>query len=143
MALLQPLQPPRARPLTLPRSPRPPLRLLPQLATAPGEKAKPLTFAVILAGLLVAGSLVLLVINTLLAQDAFVLHRLQQKVTSLTAEEQAVTSLTERESSPESLASKATSLGMVPGETPVFLDLSTGKIVGVAQKTAVSAMAAR
>ncbi len=141
MALLQPLQP--TKPLAPSSPPRPSLRLLPQLAPAPGKKAKPLTFAVILAGLLVSGSLVLLMINTLLAQDAFVLHHLQQKVTSLTAEEQAVTSLTERESSPQSLAAKATSLGMVPGQTPVFLNLSTGQIVGVAQKTTVSAMAAR
>ncbi len=89
------------------------------------------------------GSLVLLLINTLLAQDAFVLHRLQQHVATLTAEEQAVTAITDRESSPDSLASKATVLGMVPGETPVFLDLNTGKVVGSTGKAAKNLLATR
>ncbi len=78
-----------------------------------------------------------------MAQDAFVLHRLQQQVSTLTEQEQAITAFTARESSPDSLASKATALGMVPGGTPVFLDLDTGKVVGVAQKDANSALATR
>ncbi|HUW77143.1 MAG TPA: hypothetical protein VMV52_00145 [Candidatus Nanopelagicaceae bacterium] len=71
------------------------------------------------------------------------LRNLQEQVTSLTAQEQAVTSLTDIESSPGTLASKATALGMVPGGTPVFLDLSTGKVVGVPEKSAKSALAIR
>lgn len=78
-----------------------------------------------------------------MAQDAFVLHRLQEQVSTSTAEEQAVTTITSRESSPDSLASKANVLGMVPGQTPVFLDLSTGKVVGVARKATKSVLATR
>lgn len=139
MALIHPL----GRPLPRPPAPRPRLRLLPQLRTLPTQKAKPVTFAVILSVMLVFGSLSLLLINTLMAQDAFVLHRLQQQVSTLTEQEQAITAFTARESSPDSLASKATALGMVPGGTPVFLDLDTGKVVGVAQKDANSALATR
>ena len=107
------------------------------------QKAKPVTFAVILSAMLVVGSLILLLINTLMAQDAFILNRLQQQVSTLTDQEQAITELTAHESSPESLASKAIGLGMVPGGTPVFLDLKTGKVVGIVQKTANSGSAAR
>ncbi len=141
MALPQPLNSPSARPR--PKPLRPNLRLLPQLRSVPSQKAKPVTFAVILSAILVVGSLILLLINTMLAQDAFVLRHLQQQVSVLTANEQALTASAARESTPESLASKATGLGMVPGETPVFLDLNTGKLVGVAGKATKSVLAAR
>lgn len=147
MALLSPQQRPLTGslpcPLPTPPAPRPSLRLLPQLRTLPAQKAKPITFAVILSAMLIMGSLILLLVNTLMAQDAFVLHRLQQQVSTLTDQEQAITAFTARESSPESLATKATALGMVPGGTPVFLDLNTGKVVGVAQKSTSSALASR
>ncbi len=143
MALLQPLNPSKPRPLAKPKPSRPSLRLLPQLRPIPSQPAKPVTFAVILSSILVLGSLVLLLINTLLAQDAFVLHRLQQHVATLTAQEQAVTAITDRESSPDSLATKATLLGMVAGETPVFLDLNTGKVVGAPGKTTKNLLATR
>ena len=143
MALLQPFDPSKSRRLGQPEPSRPGLRLLPQLRPIPAERAKPVTFAVILSSVLVMGSLVLLLINTMLAQDAFVLHRLQQHVATLTAEEQAVTAITDRESSPDSLAAKATVLGMVPGETPVFLDLSTGRVVGAPGKAVKNLLAAR
>lgn len=143
MALMQPLLEPLHKPARKAPEPRPSLRLLPQLRTLPEQKAKPVTFAVILSALLVMGSLVLLLINTLMSQDAFVLNRLQQRVSTLTDQEQTITALTALESSPNSLAEKATVLGMVPGGTPVFLDLKTGKIVGVTQKIANSAMAKR
>jgi hypothetical protein len=145
MALPHPLSrpQPRSRPQATRSAPRASLRLLPQLGSIPTTKAKPITFAAILSAMLVVGSLVLLLVNTMLAQDAFVLHGLQQQVTSLTAQEQAVTALTDAQSSPETLAIKATALGMVPGGTPVFLDLNTGKVVGVAEKNANSALAIR
>jgi hypothetical protein len=147
MALPHPLTRPQARPVPRPvlkrPTPRTSLRLLPQLGSIPTKKAKPVTFAAVLSAMLVVGSLILLLINTLLAQDAFVLHGLQQQVSTLTAQQQAVTALTDTESSPESLAIKATALGMVPGGTPVFLDLNTGKVVGVAEKASNSALAIR
>jgi len=143
MALLNPSARPIPQPIPKPAQPRPTLRLLPQLRSLPNQKAKPVTFAVILSAMLVVGSLILLMINTLMAQDAFVLHHLQQQVSSLTDQEQAITALSAHESSPDSLAAKATALGMVPGGTPVFLDLSTGKVVGVAQKNPNSTLATR
>ncbi|OIQ68844.1 hypothetical protein GALL_495580 [mine drainage metagenome] len=116
---------------------------MPQLRSLPTQKAKPVTFVVILSAMLVLGSVVLLLINTLMAQDAFVLHNLQQQVSTLTDQEQAITALTAHESSPGTLASKAIGLGMVEGGTPVFLDLNTGKVVGLAQKLPNSALAIR
>lgn len=147
MALLHPLLEPVTNPVAkpIPKAPeqRPILRLLPQLRTLPEQKAKPVTFAMILSALLVMGSLILLLINTLMSQDAFVLNRLQHQVSTLTDQEQAITALTAWESSPNSLAEKASALGMVPGGTPVFLDLRTGKVVGVTQKDVNSARAKR
>jgi len=147
MALSQPILEPLVKPLpkALPKAlqPRPSLRLLPQLRTLPEQKAKPVTFAVILSALLVMGSLVLLLVNTMMAQDAFVLNRLKQQVSTLTDQEQAITALTSWESSPSSLAAKAMELGMVPGGTPVFLDLQTGKVIGVTKKSANRTTASR
>jgi hypothetical protein len=148
MALPHPLTRPQAHQVARPQAhrrlaPRTSLRLLPQLGSIPTKKAKPVAFAVVLSAMLVVGSLILLLINTMLAQDAFVLHGLQQQVSTLTAQEQAVTALTDTESSPDSLAIKATALGMVPGGTPVFLDVNTGKVVGVAEKNVNSALAIR
>jgi hypothetical protein len=131
------------RPAPKRQAARPNLRLLPQLGSIPAKKAKPVTFAVILTAMLIVGSLVLLLINTMLAQDAFVLHGLKQQVSTLTAQEQAVTALTDSESSPESVAIKATALGMVPGGTPVFIDLNSGRVVGLAEKPSDSALAIR
>jgi predicted DsbA family dithiol-disulfide isomerase len=67
--------------------------------------------------------LALLLINTLLAQDAFELSQLKDDLKLTSDQYEAVTHEIERISSPAVLAQEAKKLGMKPSETPTFLNL--------------------
>jgi hypothetical protein len=73
----------------------------------------------------------LLLLNTVLAQDAFVLYDLKKRAAVLADPEQALQQQVAAEAAPHLLASRARKLGMVPAENPVFLRLSDGRILGV------------
>lgn len=104
------------------RKPRVVLRLVPDLSR--GEKVDRKAFVLFLSLLGVVGLLLLLALNTLLAQDAFELRRLQAQVTTLSDQREAVMKKIANESSPEVLAQRATSAGMVPAQSPRFLSLT-------------------
>ena len=87
-------------------------------------------FLVAVVALLLTGLLALLVLNTVLAQDAFRLHQLQVDGRALADREQALARQVSDLQSPHSLAARATALGMVPGGSPAFLRLSDGKVLG-------------
>ncbi len=87
-------------------------------------------FVVVVVLLLLGGLLGLLVLNTVLAQDAFRLHALQVEGRTLADREQALRRQVSDLQSPHALAARATSLGMVPGGSPTFLRLSDGKVLG-------------
>jgi hypothetical protein len=72
------------------------------------------------------GLLALLVINTALAQDAFVLKDLKQQAQVLTDQREAILREVAQKSSPDQLAQSATNLGMVASTNPRFLDMSVG-----------------
>jgi hypothetical protein len=65
----------------------------------------------------------LLLINTLLAQDAFELTHLKLEAKLVSDEREAIARQINTISSPEALAKAATDLGMKPSETPTFLSL--------------------
>ncbi|CAB4746806.1 unannotated protein [freshwater metagenome] len=65
----------------------------------------------------------LLLINTLLAQDAFELSKLQADLKLSSDQYEAVSHEIERLSSPAVLAHEAQKLGMKPSLTPTFLNL--------------------
>ena len=89
-------------------------------------------FVVVVVGILAAGLLGLLLLNTALAQDAFRLHALQVQGRIIADQEQGLQREVERMQSPQALAAQATALGMVPGGPPAFLRLSDGKVLGAA-----------
>lgn len=113
----------RSRQIVAERSSRAVLRLVPDLGT--GERADRKTFVIFLSAIGVLGLLMLLVINTLLAQDAFELHRLQAQATTLSDQREAVMRQIDLASSPEVLAARATAEGMVPSQSPRFLSLNS------------------
>lgn len=125
MALLNPAFVPEPRvtraATTRRRSSEAILRLVP----VQQQKVTPVTFSVVLVGLLITGLLSLLLLNTMLTANSFALHSLQQEARSLSEHEQALTQTLVRTESPESLATRATSLGMVPGGNANFLTLDT------------------
>ena len=101
------------------------LRLAPELKN--GEVANDRTFVVFLATIFTAGLLSLLVINTALARDAFVLGELKQQAQLLTDQREAILQEVAAKSSPDKLAQSASELGMVVSTNPRFLDMSGGK----------------
>jgi hypothetical protein len=65
----------------------------------------------------------LLLINTLLAQDAFELTSLKLEAKLVSDEREAIARQMDKLSSPDALARAATELGMKPSENPTFLSL--------------------
>ncbi len=100
------------------------LRLVPEIKS--GEVAAQRTFAIFIATIFTAGLLTLLVVNTALAKDAFLLKQLKQEAQSLTDQREAILRQVAQKSSPEKLAKQASELGMVASTNPKFLDMSAG-----------------
>ncbi len=89
-------------------------------------------FAVFISLVGVAGFMLLLVINTLLAQDAFELTRLKAESRLVSDQREALARAIEKSSSPSALAHSAMVLGMRPSDSPVFLNLDAKpKVSGV------------
>jgi hypothetical protein len=109
------------------RAGRPHLRMVSPLRA---ERASRGVFALVVTGLLILGMIVILVINTSLAQGAFTVSELQAERATLTQQEQTLSQAVAAAAAPESLEQQARALGMVPSETPVFLRLPGGKVVG-------------
>ena len=73
---------------------------------------------------------VMLVINTSLAQGAFTISALRAERATLTQQEQTLAETVAAAAAPESLEQRARALGMVPSQTPVFLSVPSGKVLG-------------
>jgi hypothetical protein len=98
------------------------LKLVPNVSE--GAQATHRFFATFLSAVAGIGLLMLLVVNILLAQDAFTLSELKAEAKLVADQREAINRQIDLESSPESLAKKATELGMRPSESPVFLNLT-------------------
>jgi hypothetical protein len=111
------------------RAPRPTLRVV---AAPPPDRARTAFVALCLL-LLAGGLLTLLLVNTVMAGGSFRLHDLQATSDQLADRQQALRQDIAVQAAPARLAARAKALGMVPSESPAFLRLSDGKILGVAQ----------
>lgn len=112
------------------RASRPHLRMVSPLRP---ERASRGLFALIVTGMLVGGMVVILVINTSLAQGAFTISELQSQRSTLSQQEQTLSEAVATVAAPEALEQQARALGMVPSETPVFISLPGGKVLGRAK----------
>lgn len=81
-------------------------------------------FAKFLTAIACLGFLALLGINTLLAQDAFVLSELKYESKMIADQREAISRKMESYSSPQALANQAAALGMKPSENPTFLNIT-------------------
>ncbi len=88
-------------------------------------------FALVVVGTLVAGMVVLLVLNTSLAQGAFEIGTLTKAQNQLAVQEQQLLQEVARAEAPEALQARANDLGMVPVAAPVFLRLADGAVLGI------------
>ncbi|GAA0598319.1 hypothetical protein [Actinomadura livida] len=84
-------------------------------------------FVLLIVGLLGGALVSLLLLNTVLAKDAFTLTRLQQSTKQLEQQRQAYEAEIARESSPEGLSNKAKALGMKEAEDPAFFHSGSGR----------------
>jgi hypothetical protein len=117
-----------ARTLNRPSTPAPRLRVVTGAPLQRGGAA----FGIICATLLAIGLVGLLILNTALSQGSFTLHDLRATSDQLSDSQDALTQSLDVSRSPASLATRASKMGMVPGESAAFLRLSDGKVVGVA-----------
>ena len=97
------------------------LKLVPELSS--GKQADRKFFAKFVTVVGVIGLMFLLLINTLLAQDAFELTSLKLEAKLVSDEREAIARQMDKLSSPDALARAATELGMKPSENPTFLSL--------------------
>jgi hypothetical protein len=111
----------RSKQKVIDRSSEVALRLVPKIVM--DKRADQKVFILFLTGIGALGLVALLFINTLLAQDAFKLSKLQLEARLLTDQREAYIRQLDRISSPMSLAAAATEMGMKPSSNPVFLNL--------------------
>lgn len=95
------------------------------------EPARSSTPFVLLCTLLVAAALAaLLVVNIQMSDTSYRITRLQGQSQRLTEQAQGLQETNERLGTPQELEKAARDLGMVPVDTPTYIDLSTGKVLG-------------
>lgn len=87
-------------------------------------------FAVLVLLVLAGGVLGLLMFNTQMQQTSFTATALQDRATDLTARKQALDLELDSLRDPQQLAQSARDLGMVAPQTPAFVRLSDGKVLG-------------
>lgn len=102
------------------------LKLVPDVSS--GKQADRKFFATFVTVVGVIGLMFLLLINTLLAQDAFELTSLKLEAKLVSDEREAIARQMDKLSSPDALAKAATELGMKPSENPTFLSLDKAVI---------------
>ena len=112
----------QARERVVTQSSRAFLKIVPETPQAVQETRR--FFATFLTVVAVIGFLALLAINTLLAQDAFVLSELKSEAKMIADQREAISRKMELYSSPQALANQAALLGMSSSENPTFLDVS-------------------
>lgn len=102
------------------------LRLVP----TPGRRAPRAAFVAVVLTILGVGLVGLLVLTTAMQQRAFALFEVETQIANLREERQLLTAELAGRESPGALAEAAGLLGMIPNDTPAFLDLDTGTIRG-------------
>lgn len=105
------------------------IQIVPEIAISSGAQTERRSFIVIIISIFLVGLISLLVINTLLTQDAFVLQRLKHQTNLVTDQRDAIVQEVAAKSAPDNLAKVAITLGMIPATNPEFIDIS--KIISV------------
>ncbi|MGN6444182.1 hypothetical protein [Amnibacterium sp.] len=107
------------------------------LGTAAATRVSPATRPRVLAGAVVLGGAVCVVVAQLLlsigtAHGAYRLAELQQRSDVLSHQQQVQTEALQSLAAPQHLAARAAALGMVPEDSAAYLDARTGAVLGSA-----------
>lgn len=101
------------------------------LSLVPGRTQAPrVPFAALVLTVLALGLVGLLVLNTSLQQGAFYARDLEERAQVLSERREALQLNVDRLREPQRVAQSAAGLGMVPNQSPAFLRLSDGKVLG-------------
>lgn len=116
---------------TLPDAPQPrPVEIVP---TAAQRRSRPrMVYSAIVVGGLFVVLLTQLLVSIALADGAYQISALQAEQKELSRQRQAVSEQLNVLASPQNLASRAGAAGLVSNGSAVYLDLSTGSVVGAA-----------
>ena len=109
--------------------PRPRLTIVPKV----GAHAPRIPFALLVVTVLAAGLVGLLLLNTSLQRGAYAVTDLQDQSANLTIQQQNLETQVAALESPQRISERAVRLGMVAGDSPAFLSLKSGQVVGVPQ----------
>jgi hypothetical protein len=112
-------------PIRAPKTPE--LRVVPP-ASLPAPRAP---FVLLVLGLVVAGLVSLLMLNTLVNENSFRIHALTTEQEKLDLREQQLQRQVDKLETPGSMEAAARRLGLVPAGTPAFIELPSGKVLGV------------
>lgn len=102
------------------------LRLVPM----PGRRAPRAAFVGLVVAILGVGLVGLLLLTTAMQQRAFALFEIENEIALLREQRQILTAELAQLEAPGALAQAAAEIGMVPNDTPVFLDLESGALRG-------------
>ncbi|MHB1009378.1 MAG: cell division protein FtsL [Propionibacteriaceae bacterium] len=89
-----------------------------------------LPFLIILAGVLVAGLVGLLMLQTRVQEQSFEVRQLQRQATELAYKQAQLEAEVQQKATPAEIARQATALGMVPNPYGVYIDVRNGAVVG-------------
>lgn len=93
-------------------------------------RAPRVPFVVLVLTILVAGLVGLLLLNTALQRGAYAATALRQQSADLAVQQQRLEVQVAALRQPQRVALEAQRLGMVSNDSPVFLSLATGRIIG-------------
>ena len=105
----------------------------PRLRVAPPApiNAPRAPFIALVVGIVIAGVLGILLINTKTAENSFKLDSLEKQQATLDAREQALKNEIDLNKMPGSLDAAAKRLGLVKADSPAYIRMPDGKIIGV------------
>jgi len=107
---------------------RPILKGLPSLGVDVKKRTSSSAFTMIMGGLVLLNLLALLVINTLMTQDAFTLQDLKHQANTVNDQRDAIMREVAQLNSPDSLAAQAIKIGMKPVEKLNYIDLGAAGV---------------
>lgn len=104
----------------------------PRLAVIEGwaGRRSAIPFALLVLGVLAAGLIALLSLNTAMDENSVKTQQAEQRQARLTDREQQLSQRLSGLSAPGSLASAAAAQGLVPNPQPAFLNPTTGAVLG-------------
>jgi outer membrane biosynthesis protein TonB len=121
--------------------PKPVLKVEPKPVSRPVSRSRA-PFVLLVIGLLGGALVCLLILNTVLARDAYTMTELKTSNNRLHQQAQELAKQNAQMAAPKSIAQMARSMGMVQPNQPAFVDLTNGRVTGGTVRPVPTAAAA-